>query len=272
MTDDAITTEVLEWQTRPLCCQYLVVLFDTLHVQVQEEGTMRDKAIHLALGMLEDGEHEVLGLWIDPAPGAKGWRKVFKQLMDRGVERIRFAGVDGPKGLPAAIRATYPATNVQPSIAHLVRRSLSEVAPRDRKPVAAALRPTHTAAGAVAARAALDALAAGQWDAKYPSIVRRWQAESNRLIPFFASPRKVRRTILLADHAIDHLHLRLSREIGKQGCIAGDQAATAFVWLALHRVLRRWSHSAQAQHLTENPRPARNASGRVTPARTLRAA
>ncbi len=260
MTDVTIT-EVLERQTWPLCCRYLVVLFDALPVQIQEEGVVRDKAMHLALGILADGSHEVLGLWSDLAPGATGWRKLFEHLKNRGVEGIRFVGADAPKDLPTALRAAFPATTPHPPIAPLPRLCLSEATARDRQSLAAALRPIYTAASAAAAQAALDAFAAGPWGAKYPSIVKCWQAALKRLVPFFALPPKVRRTILSAVHAIETLHLSLSRAIGGHGPFAGDQEATVFVWLALDREERRRSRSAQAEHLTENPRPAQIAAG-----------
>lgn len=50
-----ITSEVmdavLEWQNRPLEPMYLLVFFDALRVKIRDEGTVRNKAIYLALGV-----------------------------------------------------------------------------------------------------------------------------------------------------------------------------------------------------------------------------
>lgn len=130
----------------------------------------------------------------------------------------------------------------------LIRHSLSDATRRDRKPLAAALRPIHAAASAGKAQAALDALAAGPWGVKYPSIVQRWQAAWQPLFPLFALPREVRRHAIFAVHTIENLHLR--RMIDRHGCFAGDSAATGFAWRAQRDVMRRWSRSVRggAQH------------------------
>lgn len=253
---DLTTTEVLERLRWPLCCQYLVALFDSLPVQVQEEGVVRDKTMYLGLGMLADGTHEVMGLWIDPAPGATAWRNLFVHLKNRGIEGIRFFGIDAPKGLATALGATFPTATLLPSLARLICQSLDEATVKARHPLAAALRPIYTDGSAAGAQAALEKFAAGPWGAKYPAIVKRWQAALKPLVAFFALPPKARRTILSAVHLLEDLHWRLSRAIRRHGPFVGDQEATVFVWLALAREERRRRRIAQAEQLTKNARPA----------------
>jgi putative transposase len=101
--------------------------------------------------MLDDGSHEVLGLWDDPAHGVAGWRTLFMNLKNRGVEGMRFLAIDAPKGLATALRAAFPAATLQPSIAQLICLSLSEATAKDRQPLAAALRPIYAAGGAAGA-------------------------------------------------------------------------------------------------------------------------
>jgi putative transposase len=241
LTDDAISAELIQWQTRPLCFHYVVVLFDALHVQIQDGGVVRDKTIHLTLGMHEESAPEVLGLWLEPNAGPPFWLEVCRQLKDRGVERVRNVMADGPnwpKSLPEAVQATFPATTVQASPVPLIRHSLSEATRADREPLAAALRPVHTAASAAAAQAALDALASGPFGAKYPPLVKRWQAARQPLLPLFALPRGVRRLAVQAVDTIQYVHVRLSRKIERHGPFAGDREATVFVWRALRRAMR----------------------------------
>ena len=63
---------------------------------------MRNKAIHIALGVRHDGKKEVLGLWIEQTEGAKFWLKVFNDLKLRGCEDILIAVTDGLKGMAEA--------------------------------------------------------------------------------------------------------------------------------------------------------------------------
>ena len=82
---------------------------------------MQTKAVYLALGITLDGEKELLGLWLSESEGAKFWLSVFNELKTRGVEDCFIACVDGLKGLPEAIEAVFPRTQVQLCIVHKVR-------------------------------------------------------------------------------------------------------------------------------------------------------
>jgi len=46
---DEVLEEVQEWQNRPLERMYPVVFFDALQVKIRDEGTVKNKAVYLAL-------------------------------------------------------------------------------------------------------------------------------------------------------------------------------------------------------------------------------
>jgi putative transposase len=92
------------------------VLFDALRVRIRDEGTVKNKAVYLALGTRVDGKKEVLGMWIEQNEGAKFWLKVMNELKNRGVSDLLIAVVDGLKGFPEAIRAVYAQSQVQTCI------------------------------------------------------------------------------------------------------------------------------------------------------------
>src|SRR5512135_2448327 len=48
---EAVLEEVTDWQNRPLDALYPLVLFDALRIKVRDEGTVRNKAAYLALGV-----------------------------------------------------------------------------------------------------------------------------------------------------------------------------------------------------------------------------
>jgi transposase-like protein len=241
---DAVLAEVIEWQSRPLERLYPVVFFDALRVKIRDEGVVRNKAVYLALGVDADGQRDVLGLWIEQTEGARFWLKVVNDLRNRGVEDILIAVVDGLKGFGEAINATFPATTVQTCIVHLIRNSLAYASWKDRKHVAAALRPIYTAASVEAAQAALEAFAAGRWGVQHLSIVKSWKNAWEQVIPFFAFPPEVRR-IIYTTNAIESLHMQLRKIIKTRGHFPSDEAATKLIWLALRNVMTGWSRSAR---------------------------
>ena len=154
---DAVVAEVTAWQARPLEPMYPVVFFDALRVKIRDEAVVRSKAVYLALAVLPDGSRDVLGIWIEQTEGAKFWMKVFTDLKARGCQDILIAVTDGLKGMSEALAAVYPATTLQTCIVHLLRNSLDFANWKERKPLAAALRPIYTAASAEAALTALEA-------------------------------------------------------------------------------------------------------------------
>ena len=113
---DAVLDEIAAWQARPLEAAYPLVFFDALRVKIRDEGLVRNKAVHIALGVRADGGKEILGLWLEQNEGAKFWLRVMNELRTRGVEDILIAVVDGLKGFPDAILAVFPETMVQTCI------------------------------------------------------------------------------------------------------------------------------------------------------------
>ena len=112
---DAVLEAVSEWQNRPLDA-YAIVFFDAIRVKIRDEGFVRNKAVYIALAILPDGTKEIPGLWIEQTEGAKFWLRVMNEIKNRGVQDILLAVVDGLKGFPEAINATFPETLVQTCI------------------------------------------------------------------------------------------------------------------------------------------------------------
>ena len=236
---DAVLDEVAEWQGRPLDACYPLVFFDAIRVKIRDEGFVRNKAIHIALGILPDGTREVLGLWIEQTEGAKFWLRVMNELKNRGVLDILIAVVDGLKGFPEAINAVFPDTVVQTCIVHLVRHSLDFISWKDRKAVVPELRAVYRAQDAEAGLAALDAFEAGPWGAKYPAVAPAWRRNWERVIPFFAFPEAVRR-IVYTTNAIEALNSKLRRAVRARGHFPSDEAATKLLYLVLNRAAADW--------------------------------
>lgn len=232
---DEVMAEVTAWQSRPLEPMYPVVFFDALRVKIRDDGLVRNKAVYLALAVLPDGTREVLGIWIEQSEGAKFWLKVFNELRSRGVNDILIAVVDGLKGLAEAIETAFPRTTVQTCIVHLIRNSLDYASWKQRKPMAAALRPIYCAPSAEAAWQALEDFAQGPWGEKYPTVVQSWRRAWENVIPFFAFPPDVRR-VIYTTNAIESLHMQLRKIIKTRGHFPSDEAAIKLIWLALRNI------------------------------------
>lgn len=236
---DAVLEQVTEWQNRPLDVCYPLVFFDAIRVKIRDEGFVRNKAVYIALGILADGTKEILGIWIEQTEGAKFWLRVMNELKTRGVQDILIAVVDGLKGFPEAITATFPQTTVQTCIVHLIRHSMSFVSWKDRKALATALKAIYRAKDASAGEAALDAFEDSEWGEKYPAIAQSWRRNWNQVVPFFAFPEAVRR-IVYTTNAIEALHSKLRRAVRTRGHFPNDDAAMKLLYLVLNNAAEEW--------------------------------
>ena len=241
---DAVMAEVTAWQARPLEPMYPVVFFDCLRVKIREDAVVRNKAIYLALGILPDGTRDILGLWIETTEGAKFWMKVFNDLKTRGVADILIAVTDGLKGMGEALEAVFPATTLQTCIVHLIRNSLDYASWKERKALAAAIKPIYTAPSAEAAQAELDAFEAGPWGTKFPTVVAAWRRAWDKVIPFFAFPAPIRR-VIYTTNAIESVNARLRKIIKTRGHFPSDEAATKLIWLALRNITADWGRATR---------------------------
>lgn len=237
---DEVMLEVAEWQARALEPIYPIVYFDALRLKIRDEGTVRNKAVYLALGIDATGRKEVLGLWIEQTEGAKFWLKVFTDLRQRGVADILIAVVDGLRGFPEAIEAVFPKTQIQTCIVHLIRNSLNFVSWKERKALAAALKAVYQATNADAAEAALSAFEQGPWGCKYPPIAQAWRRQWPQVIPFFAYPVEVRK-IIYTTNAIESLHMQVRKIVKNRGHFPSDEAATKLLFLALRNIAKKWT-------------------------------
>src|SRR4029450_9647806 len=196
----------------PLAALSPLVFFDAIRVKVRDEGMVRNKAVYLALGVRPDGTKEILGLWIEQTEGAKFWLRVMNELRNRGVADMLIAIAAGLRGFPEAISAVFPDAQIQTCIVHLIRHSLAFASWKERRDVAAALKPIYRAATAEIAREQLEGFDAGHWGRRYPAIAPAWRRQWEQVVPFFAYPIEVRK-IIYTTNTIESLHSRLRKAV-----------------------------------------------------------
>jgi len=235
----AVWDEVVAWQSRPLESVYPIVYFDALVIKSRDDGPVSKKSVYLALGINLEGEKELLGLWIAKTEGAKFWLNILTELKNRGLEDILIACVDGLKGFPEAIEAAYPQADVQLCIVHMVRHSLRFVPWKERKAVAEDLRAIYAAATQEEAEAALKRFA-DRWDEPYPSISVSWRKNWERIIPFFAHPKDIRK-VIYTTNAIESLNSSLRKVTKNRGAFPNDEAVLKLLYLALQNIAKKWT-------------------------------
>ena len=236
---DSVNEEVKEWQNRPLESRYPIVFLDCLVVKVQENKSIINKAIYLALGVRTDGIKELLGMWISQNEGAKFWLNVLTELNNRGLKEIFIACCDGLTGFPDAIASVYPECQVQSCIVHMVRNSLVFVPYKDRKAVAADLKTIYQADTEDTALQNLE-LFADKWNKKYPAISKSWYNRWEQLNTLFGYTEDIRKAIYTTN-AIESLNMTLRKVMKNKRVFPNDTAVFKTLYLAIQNVAKRWT-------------------------------
>ena len=229
---DEVADEVLAWQQRPLDSFYPVIYLDAIMVKIRDGAHVRNKAAHIAVGVDMDGIKHVLGIWIQATEGARFWAGVCAQLANRGVKDVLIVCVDGLSGFPEAVEVTWPESTVQTCVVHLIRAAMRFVSYKDRKAIAAALKPIYQAVDADAARAALDAFAASELGKANPHSIRVFEDAWTKFVPFLAFPPMLRR-VIYTTNAIESLNYQLRKVTKNRGHFPSDDAAVKLLWLAI---------------------------------------
>jgi transposase-like protein len=229
---DQIAEEILVWQQRPLDALYPVIYLDAIIVKVRDGGHVRNKAAHIAVGVDMDGIKHVLGIWVQATEGAKFWAAVCAELANRGVKDVLIVCCDGLTGFPEAVEATWPEATVQTCVVHLIRAATRFVNYKDRKAVAAALKPIYEAANADAALAELQSFEASELGGRYPTAVNAFRDAWERFTPFLAFPPELRR-VIYTTNSIESLNFQLRKVTKNRGHFPNDQAVVKLLWLAI---------------------------------------
>lgn len=236
---DEVNEEVKDWQNRPLEFRYPILYLDCIVIKAQENKSVINKAVYLALGIRTDGQKELLGLWISQNEGAKFWLNVLTELNNRGLKEVFIACCDGLTGFPDAIATIYPECEVQSCIVHMVRNSLAYVPYKDRKAVAADLKTVYQADTEEIALQNLDFFAK-KWDGKYPAISKSWYNRWEQLNTLFGYTTEISK-VIYTTNAIESLNMTLRKVIKNKRVFPNDIAVYKILYLAILNISKRWT-------------------------------
>jgi transposase-like protein len=227
---DQILPDMLAWQSRPLDRLYPVLLIDAIVVKVRD-SQVANRPVYVAIGVNLEGERDVLGLWLGPTggEGAKQWMSMLTELKNRGIQDALIVCCDGLKGLPDAIRLTWPQATVQTCVVHLVRNSLRYASKKHWQAITRQLRRIYTAATVQAAEQAFAEFSE-QWTPLYPAMIKAWEQSWAEFVPFLEFPVELRK-IVYTTNAIESLSARFRRAVRHRGHFPNEQAALKVLYL-----------------------------------------
>lgn len=227
---DAVLPDMLAWQSRPLDRVYPVVLIDAIVIKVRD-SQVANRPVYVVIGVNLEGERDVLGLWLGPTggEGAKQWMTMLSELKNRGLADALIVCCDGLKGLPEAIRVTWPEATVQTCVVHLVRNSLRYASKKHWAQITRSLKGIYTAPTVQAAQERFEEFSA-EWKPVYPAMIQSWENSWQEFVPFLEYPLELRK-IVYTTNAIESLNARFRRAVRHRGHFPNDQAAMKVLYL-----------------------------------------
>ncbi len=251
-TISAVTDKVIpllkEWQQRPLEKVYPFVWLDAIHYKIKENGKYVSKAIYTILGVNLSGRKEILGLYLSENEGANFWLQVLTDLQNRGIEDILIASVDGLKGFPEAINATFPQTEVQLCIVHQIRNSLKYVASKNQKEFMKDLKLVYQAISKEAAELELDRLEE-KWGSKYPIVINSWRNKWENLSYYFKYPEDIRR-IIYTTNIIESVHRQFRKLTKTKGAFPNENSLLKLLYMGIQNAQKKWTMPMRNWSLT----------------------
>jgi len=113
---------VNDWRNRPLNVLYYPYIYvDAMYIKVRENDKVVSKGVHIASGVNEKGQREIIGLKITHGESKESWSSFFDYLKSRGLRSPKMIISDAHAGLVSAIKETFLGTSWQRCCVHFLR-------------------------------------------------------------------------------------------------------------------------------------------------------
>lgn len=235
---DKVLPLLQEWQSRSLEAVYPFVWMDAIHFKVREQRRVISKAVYCIIGVNIEGQKELLGLYLGESEGAKFWLQVLTDLQNRGVEDILIACIDNLSGFAEAVESIFPKTQVQLCIIHQVRNSIKYVASKDHSDFMKDLKLVYQATTIDRAELYLDKLEE-KWGKKYPTVIRSWRRNWDRLTHYFQYDKRIRK-VIYTTNIIEGFHRQLRKVTKTKGAFVNDNALMKLLYLVQKNITKKW--------------------------------
>ncbi len=149
--------ELIKWRTRKITQCVKVIYIDATYQKVRIDGVAVNLATFIVTGILEDGHRTILAVDSDISEAELHWRRVFRELIDRGLRGVKLIVSDAHEGLAAARQAVFSGVPWQRCQLHLQQNAQAYITKRSLKEqVASDIRAIFNASSMEEAKRLLD--------------------------------------------------------------------------------------------------------------------
>lgn len=220
-----VDEQVQAFKQRQLSIQYAIVYLDATYLPLRRDSVAKE-AIHLAIGIQENGHKEVLGYQIAPTESSEIWFDLLSDLKSRGLEQVLLFVADGLSGFNTAIERTFPKSQIQQCLVHVSRNLEHHVRVKDRSEVIGDFKQIHRAPTKMSAIHSLVNFI-DRWQSKYPKLTKQLMT-NDYLLTCFNFPLAIRASIY-STNLIEAFNKKLKRQTKKKEQFPNEASLERFL-------------------------------------------
>ena len=206
---------VQAFRERPLQASYPYIWLDAIVLKVRENHRVVNLSLAIAIGVDQQGERHIVGFELGAGESEAFWLEFLRSIKARGLEEVKLVISDAHSGLVSALSQALSGAAWQRCTVHFMRNVLSQIAHKDKKQVADALKLIFEQPDHQTAQIYLEHLAAAM-QTRWPKAVNMLLEAKEDILVYKTFPEEHHRSI----HSVNPLE-RLNREIRRRTRVVG---------------------------------------------------
>lgn len=184
---------IFSYHQRQLHRRFFCIFLDATYINTRLDGKVVQAAVHVALGITDDGHKTIIDYAISPTESASQWKKMLTDFKKRGLDKVDLFVSDGVVGIRPIIDKLYPNADLQRCFIHVIRQVSRQVAYQDRKAISQHLSSVAKASDREQAEKILEDFY-HLWKG-YTEVVKGIKEIKDEILTFLKYPKKLHKSI-----------------------------------------------------------------------------
>jgi len=206
---------VQQFRGRPLQACYPYIWLDAIVLKVRENHRVVNLSLAIAIGVDRQGDRHIVGFELGAGESEAFWLDFLRSIRKRGLEEAKLVTSDAHSGLVSALSQVLSGAAWQRCTVHFMRNVLAQIAHKDKKQVADAIKLIFEQPDHRTALSYLEHLAAAMHK-HWPKAAEMLLEAKEDILVYKTFPEEHHRSI----HSVNPLE-RLNREIRRRTRVVG---------------------------------------------------
>ena len=242
---DELNQELDLINSRPIPIDLLAIFYDGKYVEIRDKDRLRPYTIYTVIGIGRDGVKRVLtSMPVAGRESLEAWKKILKNLLERGLRRLLIAIHDDFTGLLGVSQGLFPKADIQLCFVHMQRNARRHLAKDVNHKFQHRLKTIKNAWDAESAAHDFEKLC-DDFEAEAPTFIRAIRKKRSHYLAFLNYPDPVRATFSTTN-AVEIVNRQIeSARMTSGGYFQSQRLANAKLAITIQRLeSKRWKKPA----------------------------